>query len=223
MSWDFTFGSTRRELIQYLTHPFQDLHGWRIVLAATLVSSCAIPPGLPVFRFGEEYVFRHQGPLGDRVYTWSADPQHGRTVFQVRSEGLPPIVWVFDQELRWVETWWGGQLSRSADPHDGSFVWPLEVGKQWVAQYTYTDHLQTKQFEVVVAWEVETYESVTVPAGTFWAYRVVGVSPVYREVFWYAPRVGFFVKGRYEYFPDYYLGKGVEQFELLLVQREGKQ
>jgi len=74
-------------------------------------------------------------------------------------------------------------------------VWPLEIGKKWVfdSDWTRADGVtgNTKQDVEVVA-----YEQVTVPAGTFMAFKIVhrgwyrnsrGSNGKQDDTFWYAP------------------------------------
>ena len=100
------------------------------------------------------------------------------------------------------------------DPHDGQVSFPLKVGKIWRATYTerYSHYVGFEagplervweEREVWEDWEVVAYERVTVPAGTFMAFRVTrtgsscDIDPNCSQdeiTYWYAPDVGFWVK-----------------------------
>ena len=99
-----------------------------------------------------------------------------------------------------------GANGRTESPHTFSYDWPLEVGKEWPRQITWTnasgDHGRSTGKRKVLS-----YEKVTVPAGTFDAFlieyngyynndtsgaRVVGGPETIRN--WYAPAVKNFVK-----------------------------
>ena len=109
-------------------------------------------------------------------------------------------------------------------PHLGWMSFPMKVGKDWRATYTerHTSTSQTcvdsadrslepvcetvKHTEEEVVWadlEVVAYEAVTVPAGTFMAFRVTLTDSSCDAdpdciwdsgSYWYAPEVGYFVK-----------------------------
>ncbi len=54
-----------------------------------------------------------------------------------------------------------------------AYQWPLEVGKAWTSSHTATLHASGKTIPVQVNWKVEAWEDITVPAGTFKAYKLV--------------------------------------------------
>ena len=59
-------------------------------------------------------------------------------------------------------------------PDEGTFSWPLFVGKTWTAKYRYHDFQTQKDFDDIEAdWKVEALEDVT-PSEIFGAYREVG-------------------------------------------------
>jgi len=67
----------------------------------------------------------------------------------------------------WFTTVRRGKEFSSASPHNGTFAWPLEVGKTWVAVFQYHDNLRGLRFNrITVRWRVAAEEEVTVPAGT---------------------------------------------------------
>lgn len=86
-------------------------------------------------------------------------------------------------------------------PHDGRFSFPMKVGNTWRATYTEIDYFDSGEETVQDDWEVVAYEEVTVPAGTFIAYRLTLADASSTNLrgggtfsYWYAPEVGFFVK-----------------------------
>lgn len=91
-----------------------------------------------------------------------------------------------------------GELS----PHDGRFKWPLQVGNSWRSRYQFVDTNQHPDWSGP-GWQrfaVAAWEEVTVPAGTFMAYKVARTGGswdfVMEEdyVIWYAPEPGLVVK-----------------------------
>ena len=95
-----------------------------------------------------------------------------------------------------------GKLLSTASPHDGRFKWPLQVGNSWRARHQFIDKVLHPDWSgpswqkfAVLAWE-----EVTVPAGTFMAYKVArtdGNWDTVKEeeyVSWYAPEPQLIVK-----------------------------
>lgn len=100
---------------------------------------------------------------------------------------------------------WLATLDRNAretmasEPHDGDFSSPLWVGKQWVARFTRHERYRNQShYNVTVVWKVEAFEDVTVPAGSFKAFRISAWpdarDSVKKHVLWYAPDVKLVVK-----------------------------
>ena len=73
--------------------------------------------------------------------------------------------------------------------------WPLEVGKTWTKNYSITIHAAKRTVPFQTTQKVEAYEDVTVPAGTFTAFKISTSSTLGEEtVNWFSPEVGIFVK-----------------------------
>ena len=80
------------------------------------------------------------------------------------------------------------------------FVWPLQVGNacRWRARRQ--DYAVRPDFSGPdrTDYKVKAYEEVTVPTGTFMAYRVEIVRTQYKchtEMAWFAPEIGQVIKG----------------------------
>lgn len=54
-----------------------------------------------------------------------------------------------------------------------AWAWPLEVGKTWTSRHAMKVHASGQTLPLEIRWTVEAYESVTVPAGTFMAFKIV--------------------------------------------------
>jgi hypothetical protein len=75
------------------------------------------------------------------------------------------------------------------------YEWPLEVGKTWTKSYRVTMHATKQTIALDSTWKDEAYEDVTVPAGTFEAFKVSYSDTVGSEtVQWSSPELGIFVK-----------------------------
>lgn len=95
-----------------------------------------------------------------------------------------------------------GELLAANSPHDGRFKWPLQVGNTWRSRFQFIDRVLHPDWSgpswqrfAVLAWE-----EVTVPAGTFMAYKVARTDANWDTVkdedyvIWYAPEPGLVVK-----------------------------
>lgn len=73
--------------------------------------------------------------------------------------------------------------------------WPIEVGKSWTKEYRMTNHATKRTVTYAATQKVEAYEDVTVPAGTFKAFRVSTSTTLGDEnVVWFNPELGIWVK-----------------------------
>jgi hypothetical protein len=64
-----------------------------------------------------------------------------------------------------------GQPTASFDP-PMDCRWPLAVGQSWRSQHTMTLYPSGQKLSLTFDYQVEAWEDVTVPAGTYKAYRV---------------------------------------------------
>ncbi|MGD2247611.1 MAG: hypothetical protein PVF58_04335 [Candidatus Methanofastidiosia archaeon] len=93
--------------------------------------------------------------------------------------------------------------------YPGNYIvqFPLYLGKTWEATYTFVEWtydktlgewVQTSEIEVEIEAEVTAFESVTVSAGTFEAYKIEVMYYTFKIVksfIWYAPEVKNSIKG----------------------------
>jgi hypothetical protein len=86
-----------------------------------------------------------------------------------------------------------GKPILSYDPPLG-YDFPLVVGKTWTKSYKMTVHAKNQAFPFDGTYKVEAYEDVTVPAGTFKAFRISFSSNGARDTYWFAPELGIFAK-----------------------------
>ncbi len=124
---------------------------------------------------------------------------------------MGPVNAYFTMDLHWA---WAATAAESrvtsrAIPPLPWFNWPLEIGKRWVYQGVLED--QEGKDRLQDTYRVVSMEEVTVPAGTFLAFRIVheaGSSIV--DQYWYAPNVRWYVK---------WLGRrGNDEFQEVLEQ-----
>lgn len=73
--------------------------------------------------------------------------------------------------------------------------WPLEVGKTWTHHHRMTIHATKQTLPYQLLTKVEAYEDVTVPAGTFKAFKISSSNNLGDEnVVWFSPELGIYVK-----------------------------
>lgn len=92
-----------------------------------------------------------------------------------------------------------GETIETFSPPVRVFVWPLEAGRRWEARAEATAMVRgggQNTTRIFRAFVVEREETVTVPAGTFLAYKIVerDEKGVLREESWYAPAVKWYVR-----------------------------
>ena len=161
--------------------------------------------------------------LGDKwVHAWSAGTEKGVKTSEARGlrevKGVQyqvlrvePVDVYFTVDLHWA---WAASVAESrvtarAVPPLPWFKWPLLVGGRW--EYQGTLEAQQRKESVRDSYKVLGVESVTVPAGTFRAFKIVReVESSVVDQYWYAPDVRWYVKwvGR----------RGKEEFEEVLQE-----
>lgn len=151
---------------------------------------------------------------------------------QTESTRLPDAVWNGAPAVA-VKTPAGTLLSHPASGAwlaflgpDGKPTWaydpplgyspPIGVGSQWTRLQKVTNLATGRTFQYEWSCNVAAYEKVTVPAGTFDAFRVeCSSSSDARDTYWVSPGVHPFLKTRSERGPKYPGGAGTQQIELL--------
>jgi len=79
------------------------------------------------------------------------------------------------------------------------FVWPLEVGRQWTTAPEGDSLEDESSSELMIVMRVAEFEEVSVPAGTFEAFRVEmheAYSGALVMEYWYSPKVKWMVKAK---------------------------
>lgn len=109
----------------------------------------------------------------------------------------------------------GEQPTVSFDPASG-WQWPLKVGKSWTRNVTVIMHASNDRIPVEAQITVEAYEDVSMPAGTFKAWRVRSVDNIGNEdVSWFSTDLTVFVKQKLTRTARHPAGPGVRETELL--------
>jgi hypothetical protein len=111
------------------------------------------------------------------------------------------------------------------------FDFPLYVGKKWDTTITARPSYLPREHNFLLEYEVMSYENVTVPAGTFKAYKIelkqtnittnIGYEWLSKAYIWYSPEIKFYVKVIYEK-TDYWVSP-VKDFQLVSYNLKGSQ
>lgn len=171
------------------------------------ITAPAFPPkgtryAYRVRRLGESRIEKYV-VLGEGVY-------EGKRVHQVELESKQGLV-LFDLKTgNWMRTVVSGKTVGNADPYEDIFRYPLEVGKKYQCEFFYFDYILSGHTKTNI--EVSAFEDVSVPAGTFMAYKIIAeeifiasgnpfslnVSTLGQQIraktFWYSPDLKIVIK-----------------------------
>jgi len=107
--------------------------------------------------------------------------------------GQPTSTFV-DADGCWVGIAAGSKPLFSFDPPI-CYRFPIAVGNAWSDKRRMTIHQAKRTVNLESHWKVEGYEEVSVPAGTFGAYRITySDSNGTDRVDWFSPELGIWVK-----------------------------
>lgn len=137
-------------------------------------------------------------------------------------DGADSSLWDVEND-GWVACLKDGKVLASNGPYHGRYAWPLQVGKSWRTKQFWTDKVVRPDWSGAV-WEdmtVVAWEEVTVPAGTFMAYKVVRTKaswgPTSQDVGinWYAPEVPATIKSIWHRSPNDGYGGAEHMWEMV--------
>lgn len=116
---------------------------------------------------------------------------------------------------RWVAiTGRDGKAVTSWDPPLG-WEYPLTVGKTWTTAYRMT-LANGKTVPYDLSCKIESYEKVTVKAGTFDAFKIVCSTNIGNEdIYWNQPELGMFVKTSLKRTDKSPFGPGTQESEMV--------
>ena len=193
-------------------------------LAAALLSvSCAIAPrvdGPIIVAAGSSWTFerRDSGSFGNGKAQQTVTALGERTWQgrKVRAVEIPQGIRLSDAATGdWLALVKGDQTLMTWEPSLG-YDWPLTVGKQFNRNYRVVNHMTKQQTDIKSTMTVESYEDVTVPAGTFKAFRVRYVDSTGLEtVNWFSPDAGTWVKSQAKRNSSFPAGAGTQDLDLL--------
>jgi hypothetical protein len=190
---------------------------------ALLSTSCAIAPsasGPVISAVGSSWTFerRDTGSFGGgtTVNTTRALGERSWQGRTVRATETPQGVRLADaQRGDWLALVKGDATLVTWEPSLG-YDWPLTVGKSFERNFRVVNHATRQSTDIKSTMTVESYEDVTVPAGTFKAFKVRYVDSLGVEgVNWYSPDAGNWVKIQTRRNSKFPAGPGTQDLEML--------
>lgn len=111
-----------------------------------------------------------------------------------------------------------GKPLTTFDPPIG-YEYPLKVGKTWKTHHRMTNFMTGGVLDFDYSCVVENIERVTVPAGTFDAFKIVCENEYSRDVSWTSRDTGLNVKTDFLRKPGHPSGEGTQKAELVVLDR----
>ena len=157
-------------------------------------ASVAIAPAdAPVWKRGDQWVYSWETPQGKGIFVWSVDHEEAvdGVEYYVLTAGQREMYWrksdlaIFMDKL-------GGRAEERNVPPRLLYVWPLTPGAMWEQTFTREQFREKRTERLAMTCEVEAEETITVPAGTFGALKIVcreqRTGSIIHET-WYSPEV----------------------------------
>jgi hypothetical protein len=183
--------------------------GFVLLLLAGCASKQPVPVGdftepvaQPVWKAGDEWAYRYDGASGSGTFIWRVDRTENLAgvPHYIVTAGPREIFYRVD-DLGFTRETLDGKISREISPSAWRVVaFPLRVGQSWSMKYVERRPIEGETESVERRCVAEKQETVTVPAGTFAAIRVVCTNTranAWVLTLWYAPVVHHMVKDEY--------------------------
>ncbi len=207
------------------------------VMAPVLAGAQSAPGALAWPPMGTEVVIEREasgsygpagaafgGPAGRIAWKFERREWKGRSVVAAVSAEDKTVLFEVESAATVAELDNTGRPVWTYEPPLLSIQWPLAVGKSWTAEARMTEESFGSKPVVPVRLEVrvEAVETVTVPAGTFEAFRVVSTTRRgWTSRHWVVPSLGlqsyFAVKGIEERPSSNLLGAGRREWRLVAL------
>lgn len=111
--------------------------------------------------FDDRVVWNHREVLWrGQTMMFAESPQAGIQVFERQNKGMVATLTLQEKPLLTY-----------APPI--TYHWPMKVGDSWTTEHQVTVHATGKVIPLTMNYKIESYELVTVPAGTFNTYKMV--------------------------------------------------
>jgi hypothetical protein len=147
---------------------------------------------------GSEWAYRWETPRGKGTFVYVLDREEVRdgSAWYVL-KGPTTELYHRKTDLALALDVVAGEVSSRRSPPQEMYKWPLSPGQEWDQTYTYERPKQRETEEIVATCKTEGPETVTVPAGSFQAFKSTCRNKrtgwlIFES--WYAPEVGMFVR-----------------------------
>lgn len=174
---------------------------YAILLTITLSVACnssttlddTNQPTLADYQIGEQWVWKYKGVTTDGEVR--SDGKDTRTIVRMNGDGNMGMI-IGNDTIPLAD------IVKPDESETPKYDWPLEVGKKWKYENSWTSQDGTTGTQSQNA-EVLSYQEETVEAGTFMAYTIKysgrttnsrGYNAEEEEIWLYAPKVKTFIK-----------------------------
>jgi len=100
---------------------------------------------------------------------------------------------IYDKESKnWVGKIFDDELVKGAKPNEDLYRFPLFVGKKYKSEYYLNSKVMSGNISRTVV--VKSFENVTVPAGTFKAFKIIAKRKGLKDTYWYSPKLRLYLK-----------------------------
>jgi len=116
----------------------------------------------------------------------------GKKVHRVSILGRNEML-IYDKESKnWVGKVFDDELVKGAKPNEDLYRFPLFVGKKYKSEYYLNSKVMSGNISRTVV--VKSFENVTVPAGTFKAFKIIAKRKGLKDTYWYSPKLKLYLK-----------------------------
>ncbi|MGV7224323.1 MAG: adenylate/guanylate cyclase domain-containing protein [Nitrospinales bacterium] len=116
----------------------------------------------------------------------------GREVHRVSVLGRNVMI-IYDKESKnLIGKVFDGELVEGAKPHEDLFRFPLFVGKKYMSEYFLKGKVRSGNISRTVV--MESFENLTVSAGTFKAFKIIAKRKGLKDICWYSPKLRLNIK-----------------------------
>jgi len=154
----------------------------------------AFEVSVPLWQPGYTWEFRWESPQGRGTFVWTMTHEEiidGVAYYVVTSGRQRESYWR-KADLAFAMDKVQGEVEGRVVPPELRYVWPLALGRKWEQTFTREMPRDKQTEEIASVCQVEAEETITVPAGTFRALKIVCRNQrtgALRYEVWYAPEV----------------------------------
>jgi len=166
----------------------------------------SIEAPVPVWKPGYEWKYRWESPRGRGTFVWTVKGEErvDGVEYYVITAGRQRAIYWRKADLAYSMDKVEGAVETRAVPSELRYVWPLVPGRRWEQTFTRERPLENQTEEISSTCQVEAEETITVPAGSFRAFKIVCRNQrtgSLRSETWYSPEVKQSIRerGRFSY------------------------